>query len=301
MPQGGDEGAREALEAFWRQVSEAAALQPVPAQPARHAARPLDARPLARLRRLRPDVAAVLALRPQSRRQPIRCATILAESDRFRAPGRARRSSCSSPRPTCAPARRACSATPRSRPTCCWPRPACRRCSRRSRSTARPIGTAAIPAIRPSRRWCANASRDDTILVADQSGRAARHAAIGARHPQPPERGVVQRRAAEGTAHDGAAAPGRRSGDGEGARWAQHAHPPDHAATCMDELGYSSKLNAEWEFLSMLRDEGRRAAEAFLATHGDDLGKRSTARSRPPAGGVSEHGPCSASCSASAC
>jgi NTE family protein len=26
----------------------------------------------------------------------------------------------------------------------------------------------------------------------------------------------------------------------------------------------------------MLRDEGRRAAEAFLATHGADLGKRST-------------------------
>ena len=29
----------------------------------------------------------------------------------------------------------------------------------------------------------------------------------------------------------------------------------------MAELGYSSKLNAEWDFLCMLRDEGRRAAE----------------------------------------
>ena len=41
-------------------------------------------------------------------------------------------------------------------------------------------------------------------------------------------------------------------------------------------LGASSKLNAEWPFLTMLRDEGRRAASEFLASHGDDLGKRST-------------------------
>jgi NTE family protein len=44
----------------------------------------------------------------------------------------------------------------------------------------------------------------------------------------------------------------------------------------MAELGYSSKLNAEWAFLTMLRDEGRRAAEAFLTTHRDDLGHRSS-------------------------
>jgi NTE family protein len=42
------------------------------------------------------------------------------------------------------------------------------------------------------------------------------------------------------------------------------------------DLGASSKLNAEWEFLTMLRDEGRRAADAFLASHGDALGTRST-------------------------
>ena len=44
----------------------------------------------------------------------------------------------------------------------------------------------------------------------------------------------------------------------------------------MVELGYSSKLNAEWAFLTMLRDRGRGSAEAFLAAHGDDLGRRST-------------------------
>jgi NTE family protein len=44
----------------------------------------------------------------------------------------------------------------------------------------------------------------------------------------------------------------------------------------MIALGYSSKLNAEWPFLCMLRDEGRRAADAFLAEHREDLGRRST-------------------------
>ena len=42
------------------------------------------------------------------------------------------------------------------------------------------------------------------------------------------------------------------------------------------DLGASSKLNAEWAFLSLLRDEGRRAADAFLTAHGGDLGRRST-------------------------
>jgi NTE family protein len=41
-------------------------------------------------------------------------------------------------------------------------------------------------------------------------------------------------------------------------------------------LDASSKLNAEWDFLTMLRDEGRRAAEDVLARNGDALGHRST-------------------------
>ncbi|WP_407023146.1 patatin-like phospholipase family protein [Roseococcus sp. DSY-14] len=44
----------------------------------------------------------------------------------------------------------------------------------------------------------------------------------------------------------------------------------------MAGLGYSSKLNAEWAFLTMLRDKGREAAAEFLAEHADALGKRST-------------------------
>ncbi len=46
--------------------------------------------------------------------------------------------------------------------------------------------------------------------------------------------------------------------------------------TVMAGLGYSSKLNAEWAFLTMLRDKGRQAAEDFLAEHADALGQRST-------------------------
>jgi NTE family protein len=64
-------------------------------------------------------------------------------------------------------------------------------------------------------------------------------------------------------------------GTGEGARWARmrtHRIMTDVLA----QYGASSKLNAEWDFVSMLRDEGRRAASAFLAEHADDIGQRST-------------------------
>lgn len=44
----------------------------------------------------------------------------------------------------------------------------------------------------------------------------------------------------------------------------------------MIELGYSSKLNAEWSFLRMLFKEGRATATAFLNQHRKDLNKRST-------------------------
>jgi NTE family protein len=61
----------------------------------------------------------------------------------------------------------------------------------------------------------------------------------------------------------------------EGSRWARmrlHRISSD----MMVDLGYSSKLNAEWEFLTMLRDEGRKAAESFYAAHRDEIGHRSS-------------------------
>jgi NTE family protein len=48
------------------------------------------------------------------------------------------------------------------------------------------------------------------------------------------------------------------------------------ATPMMVELNASSKLNAEWEFLTMLREEGHARTAAFLETHCDDLGVRST-------------------------
>jgi NTE family protein len=65
-------------------------------------------------------------------------------------------------------------------------------------------------------------------------------------------------------------------GHGEGARWAgmrTHSIWTDKLA----DFGASSKLNAEWSFVGMLKEEGRRCADAFLAAHGEDLGQRSTA------------------------
>lgn len=64
-------------------------------------------------------------------------------------------------------------------------------------------------------------------------------------------------------------------GEGEGQQWGQmrmHLIRSDLLPT----LGASSKLNAEWEFLTMLRDEGRRVADEFVTRHRDDIGVRST-------------------------
>jgi NTE family protein len=64
-------------------------------------------------------------------------------------------------------------------------------------------------------------------------------------------------------------------GDGEGWQWGQmrmHLIRSDLLVT----LGASSKLNAEWEFLTMLRDEGRRAADEFMQKHRNDIGVRPT-------------------------
>ncbi|WP_457797831.1 patatin-like phospholipase family protein [Methylocystis sp. S23] len=64
-------------------------------------------------------------------------------------------------------------------------------------------------------------------------------------------------------------------GDREGARWAgMRIHRI--ATEMMTKLSASSKLLSEWAFLRMLRDEGRRSADAFLDLHGNDVGTRST-------------------------
>jgi NTE family protein len=64
-------------------------------------------------------------------------------------------------------------------------------------------------------------------------------------------------------------------GTSEGAQWARmRVHLV--ASSVLAELGVSSKFNAEWDFLCMLRDEGRRAAEHFLNANGKNIGRCSS-------------------------
>jgi NTE family protein len=64
-------------------------------------------------------------------------------------------------------------------------------------------------------------------------------------------------------------------GNTEGARWAKmRVHMVRNSL--MATLGYSSKLNAEWDFLALLKAEGCKAAEEFLARDGDKLGVASS-------------------------
>jgi hypothetical protein len=49
-----------------------------------------------------------------------------------------------------------------------------------------------------------------------------------------------------------------------------------HDAKTMLELGVSSKVNAEWAFLTHLRDCGRRATQDWLSQHYEDIGVRNT-------------------------
>jgi NTE family protein len=64
-------------------------------------------------------------------------------------------------------------------------------------------------------------------------------------------------------------------GKGEGAAWA-NMRVHRISSEIMLELGYSSKMLTEWPFFTMLRDEGRKSADAFLAEHKGDLGVRSS-------------------------
>jgi NTE family protein len=65
------------------------------------------------------------------------------------------------------------------------------------------------------------------------------------------------------------------AGNSEGANWAKmRIHLVRNEI--MSDLGYSSKLNAEWDFISMLHREGRRAAATFLSDNSDNIGKRSS-------------------------
>ena len=63
-------------------------------------------------------------------------------------------------------------------------------------------------------------------------------------------------------------------GHEEGEKWSKMRvhYVPNEILT---EFNASSKLIAEWDFFCLLRDEGRRSAQAFLEDHAKDLGRRS--------------------------
>ena len=155
--QGGAEGARAALEAYWRRVSQAAAFSPLQRSPLdRLMGRwTLDTSPFYLAFDMASRVFSPYDLN-LSRTNPLH--QVLAESVDF---GQVASS----------PIRLFVTATNvhtgRGRvfrnaeltPMSCSLPPACRRCSARSRSMASPIGTGATPATRRSRRWCASARR----------------------------------------------------------------------------------------------------------------------------------------------
>ncbi len=86
-------------------------------------------------------------------------------------------------------------------------------------------------------------------------------------------------------------------GHTEGALWAaMRMHRI--ASPMMVKLGYSSKLNAEWAFLQELKREGRQCAETFLEKHGGGPRAPPVIRSQLPIGGVLTWD-CSVSCSGS--
>ena len=133
-------------------------------------------------------------------------------------------------------------------------------------------GYSGNPTITPLVRECQSQRHDPG---ADQPDRARRDPAQRARHHEPAERGVVQRAAAQGAAHDRAAAQGGRPGPGRRRAVGRHA-PAPHRHRARDRADSSSKMITEWRFLCGLRDEGRRTASLFLEAHAADLGKRST-------------------------
>jgi NTE family protein len=63
-------------------------------------------------------------------------------------------------------------------------------------------------------------------------------------------------------------------GHEEGEKWSKmRVHYVSNEV--LTKFSASSKLIAEWDFFCLLRDEGRRSAQAFLEHHAKDLGRRS--------------------------
>ncbi len=274
--EGGAEGARAALDRYWQRVSRAAAFSPLQRSPLdRMMGRwTFDTSPLYVAMDLMSRVLSPYDLNPLGL-NPLR--THSRREHRFRPARSARRSSCSSPRRMCAPAAGASSAMRRSPPTCCWLRPVCRPCSGRSKSMASRIGTAAMPAIRPSRRSIRESDAHDTILVQinprerPETPRSAadilnRLNEISFNSPLMKELRMIAllRQVAD-------------PGTGEGARWAQ-MRTHRIATDMLAQFGASSKLNAERDFVTHAAHRGPPGGESNFCMRASPI----SVRARPP-------------------
>ena len=219
-------GAKAALEEFWRRVSWTAHAQPLSPHAARRHARPLDTRYVTGFHRLRSDVAHALAVRSQSARAPIRCATswpTASISAQLVAAPRCRLFvTATNVHTGCGHVFRNAELTPDVLlASACLPM--LFQAIEIDDEAYWDGGYSGNPTITPLVRDCTSS---DTILVqvnpVERPGtpRSAREII------RPPQRGFVQRDAAERAAHDRAAAAGERSGRLRGRAVGRDAHPP---------------------------------------------------------------------------
>ena len=276
---GGAEGARAALEAYWRAVSEARTIQSVPAQPLDRDAWALDTRQLATVR---DDwTSCRVCSRPTTSIPPGKSAPRNAREARsILKVSSSRRSSCSS-RATNVRTGRV-------------------RVFRNAEITPEVLmASACLPTmfqaieIDGESYWDGGYSGNPTHYAAGSRMRFGRHDF----DPHQSNRARAARRlvrarssirlneisfnavAAEGTAHDRAIAPSRRSGDTEGARWAQmRIHW--FATTSWVRLAILQSSMQNGRFLSMLQDEGRSAADEFLSASTERYRQAIDVRSR---------------------
>ena len=170
--------------------------------------------------------------------------------------------------PMCRPAGCACSRARRSPPTRSWPRPACRCCSRRSRSTACPIGTAAIignPAIFPF--FCTTETEDVLVVQINPLDARGRRRTRRRRSSTGSTRSPSTRRCSPNFApsnscsrliDEGALPHG--TGPGEYRRINVHRIVLDSVGK---QLTPASRLDTDFDFFEMLQRAGRRAGAAL--------------------------------------
>ena len=181
----------------------------------------------------------------------------------------------------CTPDGCASSRMTRSAPTSSWRPPVCRCCSRRSRSTACRIGTAAISAIPSIFPLFSTTQTEDVLLI--QINPLVRNTTptIEPRHCEPAERDHVQFAADGRIARDRIRGTLDRSGPADARARARqisaHQHA-SHRARCLRQAAERRTAASTPTTISSrcCATNGKRAARRFLDAHFDDIGVRGT-------------------------